>query len=77
MEVYFRQALEASVSYMLLERCFGDAADQYAELVDFSPILNFDTRETVNALGIATSDMAEMVLKEIALTVRNIQNRVV
>ncbi len=74
-EVYFRQALEASVSYMLLERCLGGAADQYAELVDFSPILNFDTRETVNALGIATSDMAEMVLKEIALTVRNIQKR--
>lgn len=74
-EVFFRQALEASVSYMLLERCFGGAADQYAELVDFSPILNFDTRETVNALGIATSDMAEMVLKEIALTVRNIQKR--
>ncbi len=74
-EVYFRQALEASVSYMLLERCLGGAADQYAQLVDFSPILNFDTRETVNALGIATSDIAEMVLKEIALTVRNIQKR--
>ena len=74
-EVYFRQALEASVSYMLLERCLGGAADQYAKLVDFSPILNFNTRETVNALGIATSDMAEMVLKEIALTVRNIQKR--
>jgi N12 class adenine-specific DNA methylase len=74
-EVYFRQALEASVSYMLLERCLGGAADQYAELVDFSPMLNFNTRETVNALGIATSDMSEMVLKEIALTVRNIQKR--
>ncbi len=74
-EVFFRQALEASVSYMLLERCFGGAADQYAELVDFSSLFNFNTRETVNALGIATSDMAEMVLKEIALTVRNIQKR--
>jgi N12 class adenine-specific DNA methylase len=74
-EVFFRQTLEASVSYMLLERCFGGAADQYAELVDFSSPFNFNTRETVNALGIATSDMAEMVLKEIALTVRNIQKR--
>ena len=74
-EVFFRQALEASVSYMLLERCFGGAADQYAGLVDFSSLFNFNTRETVNALGIATSDMAEMVLKEIALTVRNIQKR--
>ncbi len=74
-EVYFRQALEASVSYMLLERCFGGAADQYAGLVDFSSLFNFNTHETVNALGIATSDMAEMVLKEIALTVRNIQKR--
>lgn len=74
-EVYFKQALEASVSYMLLERCLGRTADQYAELVDFSPILNFNTRETANALGIATSDMAEMVLKEIALTVRNIEKR--
>ena len=74
-EVYFRQALEASVSYMLLERCFDGAADQYAGLVDFSSLFNFNTSETVNALGIATSDMAEMVLKEIALTVRNIQKR--
>lgn len=74
-EVYFRQLLQASVSYMLLERCMGSAADQYAKLVDFSSLFNFNTRETVNALGIATSDMAEMVLREIALTVRNIQKR--
>lgn len=74
-EVYFKQALEASVSYMLLERCLGRTADQYAELVDFSPILNFNTRETANALGVATSDMAEMVLREVSLTIHNIQKR--
>ena len=74
-EVYFRQALEASVSYMILERCMGGAADQYAKLVDFSSIFNFNTRETANVLGVAASDMSEMMLKEIALTVRSIQTR--
>ena len=73
--VVFREVLAASISYMLLERCLDGTADQYDQLVDFSPVINFNTQNTVNALGVATSDMAEMVLREIAITVRNIEKR--
>lgn len=66
----FREALESSVSYMLLERSVGGAAEQE---IDFSAVMNFNTQNTINALGVATSDMAEMVLTEVALTVRNIE----
>lgn len=74
-KVTFQRALECSVGYMLLERCLGGAADQYADLVDFSSITDFNTPLTISALGAATSDMAEMVLREVALTVRNIDKR--
>jgi len=72
-EKYFKEALECSVSYMLLERCCDGAADDYAHLVDFSSVTNFNTRETLNALGTATSDISEMALREISATVRNLQ----
>jgi len=70
---YFKEALECSVSYMLLERCCGGAADDYRKLVDFSSVINFNTRETLNALGTAASDISEMALREISATVRNLQ----
>jgi len=67
------EALECSVAYMLLERCLGGAADQFAEVVDFASVMNFNTRETVNALGCAVSDISEIILCEVAKTVRNLQ----
>lgn len=74
-KVYFKNALEDSVSFMLLERCLGNAATEYVQDMDFSLIHNFNTRGTINALGIATSDMAEMLLKEVSLTISSIQKR--
>ncbi len=71
----FTEALECSVMYMVLERCMGGAADQFAKLADFAPVMNFNTPATVTALGCTASDMSEMVLREVALTVRNIQIR--
>lgn len=67
-EVRYRQCLENSVAYMLMTRLDLDAED-YFEREDFSFIHDFNTLPTINALGIATSDIAEMGLREIARTV--------
>lgn len=71
-EVAYRDALQTSVAYILMTRC-GIDADEYLIREDFSNLLNFNTPETVNALGTAASDIAEMGLSEIARSVRNLQ----
>ena len=67
-EVTYRRALESSVAYMLLTRLSLPAA-AYILPEDFEGIYSFDTPGTINALGIATSDIAEMGLREISRTV--------
>ena len=67
-EVTYRRALESSVAYMLLTR-LSLPATAYILLEDFEDIYSFDTPTTINALGIATSDIAEMGLREISRTV--------
>lgn len=67
-EVFYRRALESSIAYMLLTR-LGLPADDYFQPEDFSDVYNFNTRDTINALGVATSDIAEMGLREISRTV--------
>ena len=71
-EVAYRNALQASVGYIFLTRC-GLNADEYLGREDFAPLLNFNTSETVNAIGVATRDIAEIGLAEISRTVRNLQ----
>ena len=67
-KVTYRRALESSVAYMLLTRLSLPAA-AYILPEDFEDIYSFDTPTTINALGIATSDIAEMGLREISRTV--------
>ena len=67
-EVTYRRALESSVAYMLLTRLSLPAV-AYILPEDFEGIYSFDTPTTINALGIATSDIAEMGLREISRTV--------
>ncbi len=67
-EVTYRRALQNSVAYMLLTRLSLPAA-AYILPEDFEGIYSFDTPTTINALGIATSDIAEMGLREISRTV--------
>ena len=67
-EVTYRRALQSSVAYMLLTRLSLPAA-AYILPEDFEGIYSFDTPTTINALGIATSDIAEMGLREISRTV--------
>lgn len=72
LEVFYRDALEVSVSYMLLTR-LGLRADDYFSPDEFGHIYEFNTPTTINALGIATSDIAEMGLREISRTVMQAQ----
>ena len=67
-EVTYRRALESSVAYMLMTR-LSLPTMAYLLPEDFEGIYSFDTPGTINALGIATSDIAEMGLREISRTV--------
>ena len=71
-EVMYRELAANSVAYMLMTRCGIDAAE-YFDREDFGAIVNFNTPQTLNAIGIATSDIAEMALREISLAIRNVQ----
>ncbi len=71
-EVIYKRLAVNSVAYMLLSRC-GLDADGYFEREDFSDITNFNTPATLNAIGIVTSDISEMALREISAAVRNVQ----
>ena len=72
LEVFYRNALEVSVAYMLLTR-LGLRADDYFTADEFAHVYEFNTPRTINALGIATSDIAEMGLREISRTVMQAQ----
>ena len=72
-EVMYRELAANSVAYMLMTRCGIDAAE-YFDREDFGAIVNFNTPQTLNAIGIATSDIAEMALREISQTIRNVQS---
>ena len=67
-EVTYRRALQGSVAYMLMTR-LSLPTMAYLLPEDFEGIYSFDTPSTINALGIATSDIAEMGLREISRTV--------
>ena len=67
-EVTYRRALQSSVAYMLMTR-LSLPAMAYLLPEDFEGIYSFDTPSTINALGIATSDITEMGLREISRTV--------
>ena len=71
-EVIYRQLAVNSVAYMLMSRC-GVDTEAVFEREDFAEIINFNTLATINALGIATSDIAEMALREISQTIRDVQ----
>lgn len=61
-EVMYRELATNSVAYMLMARCGIDTAE-YFDREDFGAVVNFNTPQTLNAIGIATSDIAEMALR--------------
>lgn len=71
-EVIYRQLAVNSVAYMLMSRC-GVDTEAVFEREDFAEIINFNTPATINALGIAISDISKMALREISQTIRDVQ----
>ena len=74
LEVEYRRAVENSIGYMLLVRCGLDPSD-YFEDDDFRDVLNFNTPQTLNALGVATGDISQMCLSAISRTVLALQRQ--
>ena len=71
-KVIFSNILSGSIGYMMMTRC-GFNADDFYDFEDFKDIFNFNTPSTVISMGVAVSDIAEMGLREIEITVKNIQ----
>lgn len=71
-KVIFSNILAGSIGYMMMTRC-GFNADDFYDFEDFKDIFNFNTPSTVISMGVAVSDIAEMGLREIEITVKNIQ----
>ena len=74
----FKKAVRNSVAYMTMTR-LGIEAGEYFEPDDLRDVVNFTTPATLNALGYATSDIAEMGLAEISRTILALdrQNRII
>ena len=62
----------ASVSYMMMTRCNINAREKI-DIKEFEYIKYFNNENLITILGQAASDVAEMGLREIAKTIRNLQ----
>lgn len=71
-EVIYRRLAANSVAFMLISRC-GLDTNEFFDREDFADIVNFNTPATINAIGVATSDIAEMALREISQSIRDVQ----
>ena len=60
----FRSAVTASLAFLLLARC-GFDLDSYFTPEDFACIGEFNTRDTVLALGNAVSESAGVILRQV------------
>lgn len=72
LEVWLKDTLRSSVAYMALVRA-GYQPSLYFTRDDFSHIYDFNTIPVISILGAATSDISEMVIREIAETVKGLE----
>ena len=73
-EVAYHNALQNSIGYMLLSRCGIDPGEYFTD-DDFRCVLDFNTPQTLNALGTATGDISQMCLSAISRTVMSLQRQ--
>ena len=67
--VAFINVATVSTTYALLSRC-GLAADAHLDPEEFMPVFDFNTPQTVFALGSAVSEISEKVLRSIEVTIK-------
>ena len=65
----FKTAASTSITYALMARC-GFSPDGYFEPEDFMPVFDFNTPAAVSALGTAVSEISQLVLRQIEITVK-------
>ena len=65
----FHQAAVVSATYTILSRCGMNPELRY-EHMDFMPVFDFNTPQTISALGSAISQTSETVLRQIEVTVK-------
>lgn len=71
----YRRVIKNSVAFMVLTR-LGINANEYFSREDFEDAVNFNTTETLNALGYATSDITEIALNEVSKTVLSLEKSI-
>ena len=74
----YLELVRNSVSYMVMAR-LGLNADKVYSPDDFAGISSFNSQEVLNAVGIATSDIAEMALLPVSRTISTLskENRII
>ena len=65
----FRSAASASIAYTLMSRC-GLDLENYFQYEDFLSVFDFNTQDTVTALGGAVSQCSEQVLRQIETVIK-------
>lgn len=70
--VQFKSAATVSITYALMSRC-GLEPEQYFDHEDFMAIFDFNTPATVGALGTAVSQSCKEVLRQIGITIQNVE----
>ena len=70
--VQFKSAATISITYALMSRC-GLEPEQYFDHEDFMAIFDFNTPATVGALGTAVSQSCKEVLRQIGITIQNVE----
>ena len=63
----FCKAVAVSTSYAVMSRC-GMNPDELFDHEDFLPVFEFNTPDTISALGTAVSDVSEWILRQIEIT---------
>lgn len=71
-QLLFQNALENSIAFSMIKRC-GLNPNDYFTNEDFTPILVFDSYETITRLGVATSEISEMGIREIYNTIKKLR----
>lgn len=72
LEVWLKDTLKSSVAFMALSRTGYDPREYFSR-EDFEHIFDFNTNSVISVLGSATSDISEMVIKEIGETVKELE----
>ena len=71
-QLLFKNALENSIAFSMIKRC-GLNPNEYFTNEDFTPVLAFDSYDTITRLGVATSEISEMGIIEIYNTIKKLR----